>query len=511
MRPVSSSRAAIYVRMSTESQHYSTDHQRAKIHEYAAAQGLEIVREYVDEGKSGLDIKRRTGLLQLIRDVQSLQADFGLIIVYDVSRWGRFQDIDEAAYHEHTCRRAGIRVVYCGEQFKDDGSPFSNLLKSIKRTMAAEYSRELSGRVFHAQCRFTRIGFKQGGHAGFGLRRLSMTKEGIPRRVLKYREAKGAMTDRVVLIKGPEHEIAVVRRVYALYLDQKLSDAAIARLLNTEGIASEFGRPWTHSMVNSVLTNLKYCGTLAFNRKSCKLSAPRETNCRDEWVLNVDAIEPLISIPLFEKAQAERARRQRRYQPDELLSLLKMCYQTHGRVNARIIAADPTMPDPQILARSFGSLVKAYDAAGLPPCKSLEFVDAKRFVEQKRSELRDEALRWAQLAGATARLSKNPCVIVINETLRVRIEVTVRRHPRRGRPNWKVERRYGVDFVITARLDPGTKTLMDYFLVPIADLADGPLYLKDSNLEAFKTLWHPSLASIFGLIDEVPQAQSSSL
>jgi DNA invertase Pin-like site-specific DNA recombinase len=114
--------AAIYVRMSTENQNYSTDHQRAKIHEYALGNGIEIVREYVDEGKSGLDIRRRAGLSNLIHDVQSGHAGFQLIIVYDVSRWGRFQDVDEAAYHEHTCRRAGIKVVYSGEQFSDDGT-----------------------------------------------------------------------------------------------------------------------------------------------------------------------------------------------------------------------------------------------------------------------------------------------------------------------------------------------------------------------------------------------------
>ena len=192
--------AAIYVRMSTESQNYSTDHQRAKIYEYALSKRIQVVREYVDEGKSGLDIRRRTGLRNLIDDVQSGKADFKLIIVYDVSRWGRFQDVDEAAYHEHTCWRAGIKVVYSGEQFSDDGTPLGALMKSIKRMMAAEYSRELSAKTFNAQCRFTEIGFKQGGHAGYGLRRLALTTEGTPRRVLEYGEAKGAVTDRVILI-----------------------------------------------------------------------------------------------------------------------------------------------------------------------------------------------------------------------------------------------------------------------------------------------------------------------
>src|SRR5262249_37138701 len=62
----------------------------------------------------------------------------------DVSRWGRFQDADEGAYHEHVCSRAGIRVHYCGEQFDNDGSIGSILLKNVKRVMAGEYS--LAGR-----------------------------------------------------------------------------------------------------------------------------------------------------------------------------------------------------------------------------------------------------------------------------------------------------------------------------------------------------------------------------
>lgn len=257
-------RAAIYVRMSKDSQNYSTDHQRAAIAVYAAAVGLEIVAEYSDEGKSGLDIKGRIGLQRLMGDVSAGEADFSTIIVYDVSRWGRFQDVDEAAYHEHTCRRANIAVVYYAEQFESDGSPLASLLKSIKRTMAAEYSRELLKKVFAAQCRFFEMGFKQGGHAGYGLRRLALMADGTPRRVLEYNESKGSVTDRVVLVLGPDHEVAMVRRMYKLYLDRGLSEAAIARLLNAEGVASEFSRPWTQAMVNSILTNVRYTGDLVW-------------------------------------------------------------------------------------------------------------------------------------------------------------------------------------------------------------------------------------------------------
>ena len=156
-------RAAEYVRMSTEHQKYSTENQADAIRQYAERRGIEIVRTYADEGKSGLRLDGRDALKQLIDDVQSGAADFSTILVYDVSRWGRFQDADESAYYEYICKRAGISVHYCAEQFENDGSPVSTIVKSVKRAMAGEYSRELSAKVFAGQCRLIELGFRQGG------------------------------------------------------------------------------------------------------------------------------------------------------------------------------------------------------------------------------------------------------------------------------------------------------------------------------------------------------------
>ena len=154
--------------MSTEHQQYSTHNQSDKIREYAEKRGIEIIKTYADDGKSGLSIGGRAALQQLIADVESGAADFNVILVYDVSRWGRFQDADESAYYEYICKRAGINVAYCAEQFENDGSPVSTIVKSVKRAMAGEYSRELSVKVFAGQCRLIELGFRQGGAAGFG-------------------------------------------------------------------------------------------------------------------------------------------------------------------------------------------------------------------------------------------------------------------------------------------------------------------------------------------------------
>ena len=113
-------RAAQYVRMSTDYQRYSIENQAAVIAAYAQLHRLVIVRTYRDEGESGLKLKNRAGLIRLLDDVRSGAVDFDHILVYDVSRWGRFQDTDESAHYEFVCKQAGIKVAYCAEQFNND-------------------------------------------------------------------------------------------------------------------------------------------------------------------------------------------------------------------------------------------------------------------------------------------------------------------------------------------------------------------------------------------------------
>jgi DNA invertase Pin-like site-specific DNA recombinase len=98
--------------------------------------------------------------------------------VYDVSRWGRFQDPDEAAAYELQCKRAGVAVRYCAEEFENDGSVNSSLLKALKRVMAGEYSRELSVKTRRGQLNLLRKGFHVGGPAPFGMRRVVVDDAG---------------------------------------------------------------------------------------------------------------------------------------------------------------------------------------------------------------------------------------------------------------------------------------------------------------------------------------------
>src|SRR5271154_4393192 len=122
--PISTSPQPVaqYVRMSTEHQQYSTENQSLAILQYAQAHNMEIVRTYSDHGKSGLSLTGRAGLRQLLLDVEQGDIDFTAVLVYDVSRWGRFQNPDQGASYEYSLTAANIMVHYCAEQFQNDGS-----------------------------------------------------------------------------------------------------------------------------------------------------------------------------------------------------------------------------------------------------------------------------------------------------------------------------------------------------------------------------------------------------
>src|SRR5262249_28173038 len=116
----------------------------------------------------------------LLQDVQNGRADYSVVLVYDISRWGRFQDADESAYYEYICKRSNVRIHYCAEQFENDGSLPSSLMKTMKRTMAGEYSREVSVKGFAGQCRLFEFGVRQGGLGGLGVLREVSGRVGGP-------------------------------------------------------------------------------------------------------------------------------------------------------------------------------------------------------------------------------------------------------------------------------------------------------------------------------------------
>jgi DNA invertase Pin-like site-specific DNA recombinase len=294
--------------------------------------------------------------------------------VYDVSRWGRFQEPDEGAYYEFRFIRANITVQYCAEHFPTDNAPMSAVMKSLKRAMAGEYSRELSAKVFAGQCRLITLGYRQGGTPGYGLRRQLLDQHGQPKAILARGERKSFQMERVILTPGPEIEVATVHRVYHSFTVDHQPEAQIAALLNNQGIQTEMGRPWTRGTIHELLTNEKYIGNNLYNRTSTKLQRPRVMNKPAEWIRRNNAYEPVIDAEVFAKAQQIINERDHRYTGDELLQHLRDLLAHHGMLSGIIINEAPDMPSTATYANRFQSLRRAYELVGYTPARDYSYL-----------------------------------------------------------------------------------------------------------------------------------------
>jgi DNA invertase Pin-like site-specific DNA recombinase len=355
--------AAQYLRRSTEHQQYSLENQSVAIEKYAESHGFRIVLTYFD-AKTGLVFKQRAGLRHMLQDVVTGISSYKAILVYDVSRWGRFQDTDESAHYEFLCKSAGVPVHYCAEQFANDNSVASLILKAVKRTMAGEYSRELSVKVRAGQFRLARLGFKMGGHTPFGLRRQLLDANGSHKQLLAYRERKSIATDRVILVPGPRAEVATVERIFREFGDERKGLTAIARSLNEDGVPFVTGNKWTVCTVTNLLRNPKYVGRQIWGRTTEYLSGPSRRLPEDQWAICEDAFWPIIPLELFQRVQARFAQFTHNLSDDQLLEHLKPLLKRHGKLTSRIIEQSRSCPGLTTYCRRFGGLLNLYRKLG---------------------------------------------------------------------------------------------------------------------------------------------------
>ena len=477
--------------MSTEHQRYSTQNQSDAIALYAEQRGIEIVRTYSDAGKSGLRIQGRDGLQQLLEDIQAGNASYEAILVYDVSRWGRFQDADESAYYEYICKRAGISIIYCAEQFENDGSPVSTIVKGVKRAMAGEYSRELSQKVFSGQCRLVELGFRQGGPPGFGLRRMLIDETGKPKGVLKRGEHKSIQTDRVTLVPGPQDEIEIVRGIFEAFVEDKKSETDIAEKLNSRGIATDLGRGWTRGTVHQILINEKYVGNNVWNRSSFKLKKRRVRNEPESWIRAVGAFEAIVDKTLFSAANAIIDARSSRVSDDEMLDVLREILQTHGFLSGLVIDEADTLLSSSAYRSRFGGLLRAYRLVGFKPDRDYRYIKINRQLRALHPDVVSHAVSGIEAAGGVVARDEQTDLLIINDEFRASIVVVRCVETSAGSLRWNIRFDIGLrpDITIAVRMDRLNRDPLDYYLLPSIDMNLPRLRLAEYNglsLDAYR-------------------------
>ena len=276
------------------------------------------------------------------------------------------------------------------EPFANDRTLPTSILKVLKRTMAAEFSRELGVKVFEGKKRLALLGFRMVGLPGYGLRRILISADGKRKQKLEGGECKSLTTDRIILVPGPQKELEHVRSMYAAVLRERKGPAQIAHSLNRRGIPYRKGKPWASYSVRRVLTNPKYIGCNVWGQTSLKLRGPRLRVAREHWITKAGAFAPIVDPDTFNRVQAVLRKMTKRSSNKELLERLGRVLVAKGRLTAHIIDKARTLPSYSTYRQRFGSIRRVYELIGYQPLSGLfERCDHRRRTQRLRDELLD--------------------------------------------------------------------------------------------------------------------------
>jgi Recombinase len=284
------------------------------------------------------------------------------------------------------------------------------LFKALKRSMAAEFSRELGEKVFRGKTRIVQLGFWVGGSAGYGyrrmmvsadagqsrlallgfrvvgkagygLRRMMVSPDGRRRLILKDGERKAIQTDRTILVPGPKKEVDCVRTIFALAADLRKTPREIAKHLNARHMLCSNRRPWDRSSVYRILTNEKYAGCNVYGKTTQKLCSRSRLVERQLWITNPDAFVSIVSRDTFDRVQKLIKRRAAHPERTDAYFVqgMKRVLACEGRLTKRILERKFTFSHAYY--KRFGSVLKAYELAGfLPPSPTVKLIQTQERV-----------------------------------------------------------------------------------------------------------------------------------
>jgi DNA invertase Pin-like site-specific DNA recombinase len=432
MRQFTRLTAAQYIRMSTDTQSLSPVMQKHAIQKYAESCGLTVVASYEDDGRSGLTLQHRAEMRRLLKDVASEDCLFSVVLVYDVSRWGRFQDTDESAYYEYHCRMHGVEVIYVNEPFERQTTPLAAVIKALKRAMAAEFSRELAIKVKEAQRRALALGFQIGRTPCIGVDRVAMTMEKSVRRLLN-RDERGRKGERVAWVHGPEHELALVRRIFHDYANTDITLAALAETLNREGHSAR-GKAFTLTMLKCLIDCEIFYGEFTWGRRKSGARAQRRADDDPAFIRVGSVMEPIVSRQLWDQAQAKRKSHLHVFDRTkrELLEDLKAALRTKPGLTATELRGNQCAPISKYREK-FGSMREAMRLAGREEnALRAAYLQRKSRTHRLSNRFRRDLAQLMTREGLEWEVRGKQQLFLVRSTLKLRFKVIWQREHRRG-------------------------------------------------------------------------------
>lgn len=259
---------------------------------------------FEDLGVSGATAEGRPGFMALLAycEAHSRPRGDGVVLVLNDSRFGRFDDPEEATHWRFVLKRLGWIVRFCEGDEIEDG-----LARNVMRLVGSAQASEYRANLRRTSTRASRATAQQGrwqAVAPVGYRRLATRGDGT-QRVLEAGQAK-AKDEVTRLTPGPEVEQLAVRFAFEAFAAGTLSLQALVDELN----ARFPFRTWLRHSINDLLKNPAYTGDLVWCRTALdgrSKNGPKRGRPEAEWVIVTDAHPALVSRALFVQVQQRLA------------------------------------------------------------------------------------------------------------------------------------------------------------------------------------------------------------
>lgn len=226
-------KAVIYARFSSDRQREeSIEGQLRECNEYANANGITVIGEYIDRALSASkDTEKRLNFQKMIKD--SSKGLFDIVLVWKLDRFARNRY--DSAHYKNILKKNGVKVVSATERITD--GPEGIILEAMLEGMAEYYSAELSEKIHRGQKENALKGLNNGGSIPLGYQLNNETKK------LEINP-----------ITAP-----LVSEIFRRYANGE-TIREIVEDINKRGLRTSRGNKFTYSSFNLLLQNRKYIG-----------------------------------------------------------------------------------------------------------------------------------------------------------------------------------------------------------------------------------------------------------
>ena len=282
----------LYIRVSTAMQvdGYSLDAQKDRLVKFAEFQGMEIVREYCDAGKSGKSITGRPEFQQMLQDVADDRDGVSYILVFKLSRFGR--NAADVLNSLQYIQDYGVNLI-CVEDGIDSSKDSGKLTITVLSAVAEIERENILVQTMEGRRQKAREGKWNGGQAPFGY----------------WLDSKNS-----TLIVNPE-EAEIVRIIFDKFIHTDMGADSISNYLNQHGYSKKKLRDqevshFSRSTIIKILDNPVYAGKIAYGKSVTeKVKGTRDQYRRvkqDEYLLADGLHESIIDPETWEAAKAKR-------------------------------------------------------------------------------------------------------------------------------------------------------------------------------------------------------------